>query len=100
MLGKFLGLNPLDTFNHEVSKITKIHIFQSKVLIFCVEFWELSHLTRDLSQAEKKITVVTSLATDKMTSIFTQTTTLTSEIDISLCICSVCNTICFLLSLR
>ena len=29
------------------------------VLIFCVEFQELSHLTRDLSQAEKKITVVT-----------------------------------------
>ena len=32
----------------------------SKVLIFCVEFQELSHLTRDLSQAEEKITVVTS----------------------------------------
>ena len=32
----------------------------SKVLIFCVEFWELSHLTRDLSQGEKKINVVTS----------------------------------------
>ena len=31
-----------------------------KVLIFCVEFWELSYSTRDLSQAEKKITVVTS----------------------------------------
>ena len=27
------------------------------VLIFCVEFRELSHLTRDLSQAEKKINV-------------------------------------------
>jgi hypothetical protein len=33
---------------------------QARVLIFCVEFWELSHLTHDLSQAEKKITVVTS----------------------------------------
>ena len=32
----------------------------SKVLIFCVEFWEMSHLTHDLSHAEKKITVVTS----------------------------------------
>ena len=42
------------------------------VLIFCVEFWELSHLTCDLSQAEKKITVVTSWATDKITCIFTQ----------------------------
>ena len=30
------------------------------VLIFCVEFWELSHLKRDLSQAEKKMNVVTS----------------------------------------
>ena len=28
--------------------------------IFCAEFLELSHLKRDLSQAEKKITVVTS----------------------------------------
>ena len=26
------------------------------VLIFCVEFWKLSHLTRDLPQAEMKIT--------------------------------------------
>ena len=30
------------------------------VLIFCVEFRELFHLIRDLSQAEKKINVVTS----------------------------------------
>ena len=42
------------------------------VLIFCVEFQELFHLTSDLCQAEKKITVVTSWATDKMTIIFTQ----------------------------
>ena len=42
------------------------------VIIFCVEFRELSHLTYDLSQAEKKITAVTSWATDKMTTIFTQ----------------------------
>jgi hypothetical protein len=32
----------------------------SKVLVFCVEFRELSHLTHDLPQAEKKINVVTS----------------------------------------
>ena len=32
----------------------------SKVLIFCFEFQELSHSTRDLSQTEKKINVVTS----------------------------------------
>ena len=30
------------------------------VLIFCVEFWELFHFPCDLSQAEKKINVVTS----------------------------------------
>ena len=30
------------------------HISSTYVHIFCVEFWELSHLTRDLSQAEKK----------------------------------------------
>ena len=32
----------------------------------------MSHLKRDLSQAEKKVTVVTSWATDKMTTILTQ----------------------------
>ena len=32
----------------------------TEVLIFCVEFQELSHLRRDLSQAEKKINFVTS----------------------------------------
>ena len=31
----------------------------TEVLIFCFEFRELSHLTRNLYQAEKKITVVT-----------------------------------------
>ena len=30
------------------------------VLYICVGFWLLAHLTRDLSQAEKKITVLTS----------------------------------------
>ena len=35
------------------------------VLYICVGFWLLAHLTRDLSQAEKKITVLTSWATDK-----------------------------------
>ena len=38
----------------------KTHHF-AEVLILCVEFWEMSHLTRDLSQGEKKITVVTSV---------------------------------------
>ena len=40
----------------------------SEVLIFCVEFWELSHLTLDLSEAEKKITEQMT----KMATIFTQ----------------------------
>ena len=39
-----------------------------QVLIFCVEFWKLSHLTCDLSQAEKKITVVTIGATSTILS--------------------------------
>ena len=43
-----------------------------QVLIFCVEFRELSHLTHSLSQAEMKITVATSWATDKMTMISTE----------------------------
>ena len=42
------------------------------VLYIFVGFWLLAHLTRDLFQAEKKITAVTSWATDKMTTIFTQ----------------------------
>ncbi len=69
-------------------------IWPTLVLIFCVEFRELSHLTRDLSQAEKKITVVTSCKFK-----FT-TLTILSEIDVILCICSACNNIYFLLSLR
>ena len=40
-------------------KKNRIKELLSSVLVFCVEFRELSHLTRDLSQAEKKITVVT-----------------------------------------
>ena len=60
-----------------------VNNLKSKVLIFCVEFRELSHLTRDLSQAEKKITVVTSH----------EQLTILSEIDVILCICSVCNNI-------
>ena len=35
-------------------------------------YWLLAHITRDLPQAEKKITVVTSWATDTITTIFTQ----------------------------
>ena len=42
------------------NRILHTYIPSIMVLIFCVEFRELSHLTRDLSQAEKKINVVTS----------------------------------------
>ena len=44
----------------------------SKVLYFCIGFRELSHLTRDLSQAEKKINVVTSWANAQNGIYFTQ----------------------------
>ena len=40
----------------------------TQVLILSVEFWELSHLTLDLSEAEKKITEQMT----KMATIFTQ----------------------------
>ena len=47
-------------------------IFFCKVLILCVEFRELSHLTTDLSQAEKKINAVTSRANAQNDINFTQ----------------------------
>ena len=62
---------------------------ENMVLYFCVSLWELSHLTHDLSQAEKEINVVTSWATDKMT-----TWTILSEIGMHLH----CNNIYFPLS--
>ena len=50
-----------------------MHFYElTTVLYFCGGFQELSHLTPDLSQAEKKINVVTSRATDKMATIVTQ----------------------------
>ena len=52
---------------HEITLVLYLFCAQVKsfsiffmVLIFCVEIRELSHLTCDLTQAEKKITVVTS----------------------------------------
>ena len=47
---------------HSTKSVPKYILSQqaSKVLILCVEFWELSHLTRDLCHAENKITVFTS----------------------------------------
>ena len=37
-----------------------IMVFDDKGPHFCVEFWDLSHLTCEVSEAEKKITFVTS----------------------------------------
>ena len=45
-----------ENVGHHWWMFPKTHHF-TEVLILCVEFWELSHLTRDLSQGEKKITV-------------------------------------------
>ena len=41
----------------------------SKVLYFCIGLWELSHLTRDLSQAEKKKMLLQAEQMHKMTSV-------------------------------
>ena len=65
------------------------------VLIFCVEFWELSHLIRDLSQAEKKMNVVTSWANAQNDIYFTQNGRSCHFVS-----CSACKTSYFLLSLR
>ena len=61
-----LKYSTFDSFIYKISKKISC-IVCTKVLIFCVEFWKLCHLTRDLSQAEKKITIVISWATDKTT---------------------------------
>ena len=52
------------------------------VLFFCDEFRELPNLTRDLSQAKKKITVVTSWATHKMKTISSQNDNLPPRVSI------------------
>ena len=44
----------------EVSDCIVSHVIHTWVLIICVEFRVLPHLTYDLSQTEKKIEVVTS----------------------------------------
>ena len=67
----------------------------TEVLFFCVGFCELSNLTRDLSQAENKIIVVTNWAIDKMTIL-----TFLSEINVILSICSDCNKIFFVSLLK
>ena len=46
---------PAEHFQMKWGQIYEVAV----VLIFCVEFRELSHSTHDLSQAEKKITVFT-----------------------------------------
>ena len=62
-------------FIKKVHKDLRFVIFTGlsfRVLIFCVELWELSHLTRDLSQAEKKLNVDTSCANAQYGIYFTQ----------------------------
>ena len=50
-------------FQPNILRIVGFYVRHSaKVLYICVGFWLLSHLTRDLSHAEKKIGVVISLA--------------------------------------
>ena len=53
-------------------KVECVDIKVPRVLILCLEFRELSHLTRNLSQAEKKINVVTSWANAQNDIYFTQ----------------------------
>ena len=44
----------------KVKSVEQNSTVTARVLYFCVGFWELPYLTRDLAQAEKKINVVTS----------------------------------------
>ena len=71
----------------------------SRVLIFCVEFRELSHLTRDFSQAEKKIKAEQN---HKMTSTSLKMVevVILSENSCDFVSCSACSDSCFLLSMR
>ena len=66
-------------------------------LIFCVKFWELSHLTCDLSQAEQKTTVVKAeqLSNDNNFSFKMTTSTILSEMYVILCICLALTTFIF-----
>ena len=80
----------------------------SEVLIFCIEFWELSHLKRELSQAEWEKTLLLQakqLIKWKLFSLKMTTLTILSEIDVIRCISSACYqpacyNIYFLLQLR
>ena len=73
----------------------------TRVLNLCVEFQELSHLTRDLSEAEKKINVVTSWANAQNDLYFSQTeVVILGENICHIFCCSACNNSYFLLSLR
>ena len=68
-----LGLHLL--FSHLLQSFRRLHLlpdFLSIIPIFCVQFWELSHLTCDLSHAEKKINVVTSWANTQTDIYFSQ----------------------------
>ena len=91
--------------NRKVLNAWEINVLQvwPTILIFCVEFRKLSHLTRDLSQAEKKITVVIQAEQiHKMTAISLKMVevVILGENSCHFVSCSACNNIYFLLSLR
>ena len=67
-------------------------------VIFCVEFQELSLLTHDLSQSEKKINIVTSWVNTQKFSKWSKLS-FWVKIVVILCICSACTNSYFLLSL-
>ena len=93
---KFVKLyNSLRSFSfHETFSVQS-----NFVLIFCVEFWELSHLTCDLSQAEKKINVVTHKLNKTISLKMKVEVVILSGNSCQLVSCSACNNSDFLLSL-
>ena len=54
VLGKGPYFNYVSMFLSIFDQLSTLVRVFTKVLIFCIEFWELFNLTRDLSQAEKK----------------------------------------------
>ena len=83
-------------------KVVQSALICTWFLISCVEFWELFHLTCDLSQAEKKIKIVANEQVHKTTSISLKMVevVILRENSCHFVCCSVCNNSYFLLSLR
>ena len=86
--------------NQDINNLKSAFYRMNKVLIFCVEFRDMSHLTRDLSQAEKKINVSQAGKPHKMTSISLKIVevVILSEDSCHFVSCSACNNslfVCF-----